>query len=79
MRKIIASISAVALFCGCQGVKTAGDGELPVVDVAGALASPVDLKVSDLGSKISYIPLETNDSSLIGRRIQAAAHELHTE
>ena len=29
MRKIIASISAVALLCGCQGVKTAGDGELP--------------------------------------------------
>lgn len=68
MRKIIASIAAAALLCGCQGVKTAGDGELPVVDVAGALASPVDLKVSDLGSKISYIPLETNDSSLIGNQ-----------
>ncbi|ROT09154.1 DUF4934 domain-containing protein [Duncaniella muris] len=72
MRKIILTIAATGLLYGC-GNKGTGDGLLPEVDVAGAVASPVELKVSDLGSKISYIPLETNDSSLLGSKYSLQA------
>lgn len=68
MRKIIMSIAAAAMLYGCTGMTGNNEGNLPAVDVAGAIEKPVGLKVSDLGSKISYIPLETNDSSLIGRK-----------
>lgn len=36
------------------------------VDIAGAMKHPGEVTTSQLGSKISFIPLETNDSSLIG-------------
>ena len=72
MRKIILTVAAAGLLYGC-GNKGTGDGLLPEVDVAGAVASPVELKVSDLGSKISYIPLETNDSSLLGSKYSLRA------
>lgn len=46
------------------------------IDVAGAINSPVELKVSDLGRKIRYIPLETTDSALLpnGVLVQAAGN-----
>lgn len=37
-----------------------------IIDVASALSDPVEFKASDYFSRVIYIPLETNDSSLIG-------------
>jgi len=37
-----------------------------VIDVASAMSTPVELKASDYYKKVRYIPLETNDSSLVG-------------
>lgn len=73
MRKIIMFMAVAALLYGCTGKTGSGEGSLPAVDVAGAIEKPVALKVSDLGSKISYIPLETNDSSLIGPKYSLRA------
>ncbi len=49
--------------CGQKEIKT-GDN----IDIAGAieLVSETPLNVSDYFTKVQYIPLETNDSSLIG-------------
>lgn len=73
MRRIIVSIAAAAVLYGCSGNRSENVGGVPVVDVASAVNKPVGLKVSDLGSKISYIPLETNDSSLIGSKYSLRA------
>lgn len=46
--------------------KTAnGNNELPVINLAEALKNPSEMTLSLLGSKITYIPLELSDSSLI--------------
>ena len=37
--------------------------------MAGAIANPVELKVSDLGSKITYVPLETTDSTVLPEKV----------
>ncbi|MDO4181618.1 MAG: DUF4934 domain-containing protein [Bacteroidales bacterium] len=36
------------------------------IDIAGSFEQPTELKVSQLGKNIRYVPLETTDSSLIG-------------
>lgn len=41
------------------------DDGLVYIDVAGAMENLSELKVSDLGSHVRYVPLETNDSCLI--------------
>ncbi len=51
---------AVASCSSADGVREAG-----VIDVAGAVAQPEELRVSDLGKRIRYVPLETTDSSLV--------------
>lgn len=38
------------------------------IDVAGAMENLQELKVSQLGSKIKFVPLETNDSVLVDNR-----------
>ncbi len=77
MKHLTLLIAAAAVVSGCSG---SGSGkpqlsENTTIDVAGALAATEDLKVSDLGSKIHYIPLETNDSSLIGDRMAVKAEK----
>ncbi len=57
-----AALSALLMASCSSSEETSGPN---VVDVAGAVAAPVELKVSDLGSKLTYVPLETTDSSLI--------------
>lgn len=36
-----------------------------IIDVASAMENPQEMKVSQLGSKIRFVPLETNDSVLV--------------
>ena len=54
---------AGALLAGCGSHESREAG---VIDVATAISSPTELKVSDLGKTITYVPLATNDSSLVG-------------
>lgn len=54
---------AGALLAGCGAHESREAG---VIDVATAISSPTELKVSDLGKTITYVPLATNDSSLVG-------------
>ncbi len=58
---------ATMTLCACSGTKAAGTGDesLTVIDVESALKSQTDLKLSQLGSKIEIVPLETNDSGLV--------------
>lgn len=41
-------------------------GGYAVVDVIGAIDKPAELTTSQLGSKITFVPLETTDSTLVG-------------
>lgn len=71
------AVAAAAAMCitGCSG--NGGSEEASVVKVAEAVSSPVVLKVSDLGSKITYAPLETTDSSLVPNTWQLVPTESH--
>ena len=65
MNKFIIAAVAGMLLAACSG----GDGSQTAtgtVDIAGAMKNPGELTTSQLGSKISFVPLETNDSALIG-------------
>ena len=60
-----ACFAAACAVCSCSAPANKDAG---VVVVIGAIDSPSELKVSDLGSSITYVPLETNDSSVVGAR-----------
>ena len=69
MKKQLIPAALLILTIGaCQSSvqKTEHDGLLHI-DVAAAMENLSELKVSDLGSHVRYVPLETNDSCLIGR------------
>ena len=52
--------------CGHKSQIQAPQEGLCVIDVESALADLQDgLKLSDFGSRVRYVPLETNDSSLV--------------
>lgn len=66
MKQILLTCTAAAsllMLAACSGSDQQSDNT--VIDIAGAISTPQELKVSDLGSKITYVPLETNDSALI--------------
>ena len=67
MKKTIIPISlCICLFLSaCGGEKNVPQGEVPVIDIENAIQNPQELLLSDFGEKISYVPLETTDESLI--------------
>lgn len=55
------------LMAACTGTpQSSADDELCSIDVAGAMEKPAELKLSELGSDVRYVPLETTDSCLVG-------------
>lgn len=60
--------AAACMLAACRPAAEKAGGTLTVIDVAGAAAQQTELKISDLGTRISYVPLETNDSCLIGNK-----------
>ncbi len=74
----LAGCILLGLLTSCTGSKKQSDsatdatgskkqsGPVAVIDVAGGIQHPTALKMSDFGKKVRYIPLETNDSCLIG-------------
>ena len=67
MKKTIIPISlCIGLFLSaCGGEKNVPQGEVPVIDIENAIQNPQELLLSDFGEKISYVPLETTDESLV--------------
>lgn len=60
----LAVLLSVAVLTACSHTDTS-DSSVEIIHVAEAIENPIELKVSDIGSKISYVPLETTDSSLV--------------
>ena len=64
-RQIVScGIFAMLLLASCNGAQQTS--EVDLIDIAGGMEKLTELKVSDLGKTIRYIPLETTDSCLIG-------------
>lgn len=64
--KQCASMLTGLLLIACSGVnRTESKG---IIDVAGAMENVQELNVSQLGDKIRFVPLETNDNSLVADR-----------
>lgn len=60
-------IGVSCLLGACQSARQkAGIDSLTVIDVAGTMGKLEELKITDLGKEVRYLPLETNDSCLIG-------------
>lgn len=57
----------MGLAAACSGTPQPETKELCTVDVAGAMEKQVELKLSELGSDVRYVALETGDSCLIGK------------
>ncbi|MFG6423722.1 MAG: DUF4934 domain-containing protein [Paramuribaculum sp.] len=61
-------LAACVVFGACA-TKNSGhgndSGQVATVDVASSFDNPVQLSASQLGSKITFVPLETTDTSLI--------------
>lgn len=61
------AVGLVCLVSACTGTpQSSADDELCSIDVAGAMEKPAELKLSELGSDVRYVPLETTDSCLVG-------------
>lgn len=64
--------SAAAILIGATvaacGSSQSEETDTNVIAVAQAIANPTEIKVSDLGSKLRYVPLETTDSSLVPQK-----------
>lgn len=59
------SLFTVLLLSACGGSNTAHQGEIPTIDVETAFQQPQELVLTDFGEKMTYIPLETLDESLV--------------
>ncbi|MDD3039302.1 DUF4934 domain-containing protein [Bacteroides sp.] len=60
------TVCSIYLMAACTGPQRSTTEDLCIVDVAGAMENQTELKISELGSDVCYIPLETTDSCLIG-------------
>ena len=62
------SICISLLLSACGGRSSQNQGEVTIIDVETAFQNPQELSVTDLGEKMTYIPLETLDKSLVNLR-----------
>ena len=63
-KTLLASSLSLLLLSACSSGPAEGGANS--IDIAGSFEQPTELKVSQLGKNIRYVPLETTDSSLIG-------------
>lgn len=61
----LTSISILLILVVACSKKQENSSDIPLIDISGNINNPVDITLSDLGDKITYIPLETTDSSFI--------------
>jgi len=62
---ITISLCTALLLASCGGNSTSTTGEVATIDVETAFQNPQELLLSDLGEKLTYIPLETLEESLV--------------
>ena len=60
------AVCTICLMAACTESQHFTTEGLCLVDVASAMENQTELKISDLGNDVCYIPLETTDSCLIG-------------
>lgn len=64
MKKHLICLPLIAALCGCSPSQKGGPSE-GQIDVLPALEQLTELKVSQLGKKVRYVPLETTEESLV--------------
>ena len=74
---IIISLCSTLLLSACGEGGTARKGEIATIDVETAFQNPQELLLSDLGEKLTYIPLETLDESLV--KLGSSSHMVVTD
>ena len=74
---IIISLYSTLLLSACGEGGTARKGEIATIDVETAFQNPQELLLSDLGEKLTYIPLETLDESLV--KLGSSSHMVVTD
>lgn len=65
-RKYLFSLLGACLLAACADIARQPVGYMAVIDVAAAMDNLSPLQLSELGSTVRYVPLETTDSCLIG-------------
>ena len=67
MKKTFLSISTCIslLLSACGGGSSQTQGEVAIIDVETAFQNPQELSLTELGEKMTYVPLETTDESLV--------------
>ena len=67
MKKTILSISTCIslLLSACGGGSSQTQGEVAIIDLETAFQNPQELSLTELGEKMTYVPLETTDESLV--------------
>ena len=74
---ITISLCTALLLASCGGNSTSTTGEVATIDVETAFQNPQELLLSDLGEKLTYIPLETLEESLV--KLGSSSHMAVTE
>ena len=74
---IIISLCSTLLLSACGEGGTARKDEIATIDVETAFQNPQELLLSDLGEKLTYIPLETLDESLV--KLGSSSHMVVTD
>lgn len=69
-----ALIATAALLAACSPTEQRSENE---INVAEATSNPTEIKVSQLGSRLRYVPLQTTDSSLIAADWRIAVTNSH--
>ena len=64
-KRILISLCTTILLTSCGGESNTHKGDVSIIDVETAFQNPQELLLSDLGEKLTYIPLETLDESLV--------------
>ena len=67
-RKFLFSFLGACLLAACADTARQPAGDMAVIDVAVAMDNLAPLKLSELGSTVRYVPLQTTDSCLVGNK-----------
>jgi len=67
--------AALILLSACLSNKDSSKRDLRVIDVAGSVGGGRVVNLSEIASEIQYIPLETNDESILGLSFKRVQYE----
>lgn len=65
-KELISAVGILLLTGACSNAPKSGSAST-TIDIENGMNHLVELKMSDIAKEIRYVPLETNDSSLVGR------------